>query len=99
MVLRAPSSSLMPLRFPEKVITLGTPPWPQAECSCAGCLDIRMMFQAVHGIGNGARVYVAHGAGEPVAVRHLVLFRIEQVNADQTHLRRFGAQGFKRNLA
>ena len=92
-VLRAPSSSDMPSRLPEKVMTLGTLAlaargmYLRKPASMSAWFSMRL-----RAFLNFAAMGVTHGADQAVAAGDFVLFGLEEIDAFEADLCGVGAE-------
>ena len=99
MVFFAPSSSDMPARLPENVITFGTPAFAaKRNIFAEPFLDLGVVFHPVHGVGNVPAARVTHAAHQSVAPRHFEFVGIEQVDSLQADLCGVGAELVERSV-
>ena len=88
MVFCAPSSSDMPARLPENVMTLGTPALAASGMFVRNACSIAAWFSTrFRGLANFAAARISHGAYQAVAARDFVLLRLQQIHSSESDLR------------
>src|SRR5580698_953727 len=94
MVFLAPSSSDMPARFPENVITFGTPAFAASGMFLRKPSSILAWFSTRLARCQSRRLRLSHTANQTVTPRYFVFIRIQQVDGLQTNLRRIDTEFF-----